>query len=59
PGRTESSASLRYTPQHGAWTALARVNNIENRIRPINIDSFGMITPSDPRTAELRVDVRF
>lgn len=59
PGRTESGASLRYTPQHGAWSALARVNNIENRIRPINIDSFGMITPSDPRTVDLRVDYRF
>lgn len=59
PARTESGASLRYTVASGAWSILARVNNIENKVRPISIDSFGMTVPSDPRTVDLRVDYRY
>ena len=59
PSYTESDATLRYRPQRGAWTVTARVKNIENKVHPINIDSFGMLTPSDPRTVDLRLDYRF
>jgi len=59
PARTESGASLRYTTASGAWSLLARVSNIENQVRPIAIDSFGMTVPSDPRIFDLRVDYRY
>jgi iron complex outermembrane receptor protein len=54
-----SDATLRYRPQRGAWTVTARVKNLENKVHPITIDSFGMLTPSDPRTVDLRLDYRF
>jgi iron complex outermembrane receptor protein len=38
---------------------LARVRNIEDKVRPSIIDSFGMTTPTAPRTADLRLDLRF
>ncbi|WP_229205114.1 TonB-dependent receptor [Duganella sp. Leaf61] len=59
PARTETGASLRYTVAGGAWSVLARVKNLENKVRPISIDSFGMAVPSDPRTVDLRVDYRY
>ncbi|MET0322127.1 MAG: TonB-dependent receptor [Duganella sp.] len=59
PARTETGATLRYTAAGGAWTVLARVANIENQVRPISIDSFGMTVPSDPRTFDVRVDYRY
>jgi len=59
PARIESGATLRYTTASGAWSVLARANNLENRIRPISIDSFGMTVPSDPRTFDVRVDYRY
>ncbi|MRW89677.1 TonB-dependent receptor [Duganella sp. FT80W] len=59
PAYTESDASLHYRPRHGQWSVLARVKNIENKVRPIAIDSFGMTVPSDPRTVDLRLDYRF
>ena len=59
PSRTNSDASLSYRPGHGAWTVQARVKNIEDKVQPINIDSFGMVVPSAPRTMDLRFDYRF
>lgn len=59
PSRTTSDASVSYRPGHGAWTLQARVKNIENKVQPINIDSFGMVVPSAPRTMDLRFDYRF
>lgn len=59
PARTESGATLRYSTTGGAWSVQARVKNIENKVRPIAIDSFGMTVPSDPRTVDLRVDYRY
>lgn len=41
------------------WSLLARVRNLENSVRPSLIDSFGMATPTAPRTADLRLDWRF
>jgi iron complex outermembrane receptor protein len=59
PTHTSTDATLRYGPDGGAWSLLARVRNLENSVRPTIIDSFGMTTPSAPRTADLRLDVRF
>ena len=56
PSRTESDAVLRYRPSRAAWTLSARVKNIENKVRPVSIDSFGMLVPSDPRTVDMRLD---
>ena len=51
--------NLRYQPDGAAWSLLARVRNLENSVRPTIIDSFGMTTPSAPRTADLRLDLTF
>jgi iron complex outermembrane receptor protein len=59
PAYTESDATLHYRPHHARWSVLARVNNIDNKVRPIAIDSFGMTVPSDPRTVDVRLDYRF
>lgn len=59
PAHTTTDATLRYAPPGGAWSLLARVRNLENAVRPSLIDSFGMATPTAPRTADLRLDLRF
>jgi iron complex outermembrane receptor protein len=59
PAYTESDATLHYHPAGASWSVVARVKNIENKVRPIAIDSFGMTVPSDPRTVDVRVDYRF
>ncbi|WP_313172147.1 TonB-dependent receptor, partial [Massilia oculi] len=59
PAHTTTDATLRYQPASGNWSILGRVRNLENSVRPLIIDSFGMTTPSAPRTADLRLDVRF
>lgn len=59
PAYTESEATLHYRPAGAQWSVLARVKNIENKVRPIAIDSFGMAVPSDPRTLDVRLDYHF
>jgi iron complex outermembrane receptor protein len=59
PAHTTTDAALRYQPAAGNWSLLARVRNLENAVRPSLIDSFGMATPTAPRTADLRLDLRF
>ncbi len=59
PHYTSTDATLRYQPDGATWSLLARVRNIEDKVRPSIIDSFGMTTPTAPRTADLRLDVRF
>jgi len=59
PHHTTTDATLRWQPLGAAWSLLARVRNLENSVRPSIIDSFGMTTPTMPRTADLRLDVRF
>ncbi|MES2126178.1 MAG: TonB-dependent receptor [Pseudomonadota bacterium] len=59
PARTVSDATLSYQPARARWNVLARVKNIENKVQPLTIDSFGMVVPSDPRTVDLRLDYRF
>ncbi|WP_312518931.1 TonB-dependent receptor domain-containing protein [Massilia sp.] len=59
PHYTSTDATLRYQPDGASWSLLARVRNIEDKVRPSIIDSFGMTTPTAPRTADLRLDVRF
>ncbi|TFW19362.1 TonB-dependent receptor [Duganella callida] len=58
PAYTESDATLGYRPAGANWTLSARVRNIEDQVRPISIDSFGMAVPGDPRTFSLRLDYR-
>ncbi len=59
PDHATTDASLRYQPAGANWSVLGRVRNLENSVRPTIIDSFGMTTPSAPRTADVRLDVRF
>jgi iron complex outermembrane receptor protein len=56
PSRTESDVSLRYRANGAPWSVQARVMNLENKVAPIAIDSFGMVVPSDPRTWHVRFD---
>ena len=59
PGRSESDLTLGYAPQGGPWSVLLRVRNVEDRVAPVNIDSFGMTVPSEPRALAVRMDYRF
>ncbi|SFD71318.1 TonB-dependent receptor [Massilia yuzhufengensis] len=59
PSHTSTDATLGWQPQAARWSLLARVRNIEGKVRPAIIDSFGMTTPTAPRTADLRLDLRF
>ncbi len=59
PSHTSTDLRLGWQPHGAPWSVLARVRNLENEVRPIAIDSFGMTTPSEPRTVDLRVDYRF
>jgi iron complex outermembrane receptor protein len=35
------------------------VRNLENEVRPMTISSSGLAVPTEPRTADVRVDYRF
>jgi iron complex outermembrane receptor protein len=59
PARTESDASLSYQPAAARWSVQVRVKNLENKVQPITVNSFGMSVPSDPRTVAARLDYRF
>ncbi|MFC5476999.1 TonB-dependent receptor [Massilia suwonensis] len=59
PSRTQTDLSLGYQPAQSPWSVLLRVKNLENKVEPVNIDSFGMTVPSAPRAVALRVDYRF
>jgi iron complex outermembrane receptor protein len=59
PGHTESDLRLAWEPLGAPWTVQARVRNLENVVRPTTVNSFGMALPSEPRTADLRIDYRF
>jgi iron complex outermembrane receptor protein len=59
PSYTSTDATLSWQPDGARWSVLARVRNIEDKVRPSIIDSFGMTTPTAPRTADLRLDLRF
>ena len=59
PARTASDATVRYQPGGAPWSVQAQVKNLENKVQPITIDSFGMVVPSDPRTVAVRFDYRF
>ncbi|WP_342116833.1 TonB-dependent receptor [Pseudoduganella sp. OTU4001] len=59
PARTTSDFTLAYRPDGAHWSLMARVKNLENKVQPITIDSFGMSVPSEPRTFDIRLDYRF
>jgi iron complex outermembrane receptor protein len=58
-GHTCTDLSLRWQPAGAPWNVLLRVHNLEDAVRPIAIDSFGMLVPSDPRTVSARLAYRF
>jgi iron complex outermembrane receptor protein len=58
-GHTTTDLALRWQPRRQPWNVALRVNNLENRVRPIAIDSFGMVVPSDPRTVSGRLAYLF
>jgi iron complex outermembrane receptor protein len=58
-GHTSTDLSLQWHAARAPWQVLVRVNNLENAVRPIAIDSFGMVVPSDPRTVSARLAYRF
>ncbi|WUR11387.1 TonB-dependent receptor [[Empedobacter] haloabium] len=59
PSYTTSDAHVRYQRDGAPWSVLARVRNIENKVRPLTVDSFGMSVPSEPRVFEVRGEYRF
>jgi iron complex outermembrane receptor protein len=59
PSRTSTDASLAWQPHGARWSLLLRARNLENKVQPVAIDSFGMTVPSSPRTVDLRLDLRF
>ena len=58
-GHASTDLSLRWQPARAPWHVQLRASNLENRVRPIAIDSFGMVVPSDPRTVSARLAVQF
>jgi len=58
-GHTTTDVSLRWQPRHAPWHVQVRVNNLENAVRPLAIDSFGMVVPSDPRKVSARLAYQF
>jgi len=59
PGHTESDLRLGWEPLGARWTLQARVRNLENKVWPLSIGSTGLTVPTDPRTADVRLDYRF
>lgn len=59
PSRTQSDLNFAYLPGQSNWSAHAYVRNLEDKVRPITIDSFRMVVPSDPRTYGARLEYRF
>lgn len=59
PVRTSSDFTLAYRPDGASWSVMARARNLENKVQPITIDSFGMSVPSEPRTVDVRFDYHF
>jgi iron complex outermembrane receptor protein len=59
PARTASDLTLAYRPDGASWSLSARVKNLENKVQPVTIDSFGMAVPGDPRTFDIRFDYHF
>jgi iron complex outermembrane receptor protein len=59
PARTSSDLTLAYRPDGASWSLMAHVKNLENKVQPVTIDSFGMAAPSEPRTFDIRFDYHF
>ncbi|WP_036168205.1 TonB-dependent receptor [Massilia sp. 9096] len=59
PGHSASDLRLAWEPAGTRWGVQARVRNLENEVRPLTIGGTGLTVPSDPRTADVRLDYRF
>jgi iron complex outermembrane receptor protein len=58
-GHATTDLALRWQAHGAPWHVQLRASNLENRVRPLAIDSFGMVVPSDPRTVSARLAYRF
>jgi iron complex outermembrane receptor protein len=59
PARTQSDLNFAWLPDGASWSVHAHVKNLEDKVSPIAIDSFGMTVPSAPRTWGARLEYRF
>ncbi|UUZ50860.1 TonB-dependent receptor [Massilia sp. B-10] len=59
PSRTTSDLTFDYSRTGADWSVHAWVRNLEDKVRPISIDSFGMVVPSAPRTWGARLEYAF
>ena len=59
PSRTQTELHLAYLPAQSRWSAHAWLRNLENKVRPVTVDRFRMVVPSEPRTFGARVEYRF
>jgi iron complex outermembrane receptor protein len=59
PGHTDTDLRLAWEPAGARWTVQARIRNLENEVHPLTIGGSGLTVPSDPRTADVRIDYRF
>jgi iron complex outermembrane receptor protein len=59
PRRTETELSADYQPQGAPWSVRAHLRNLENKVAPVAIDSFGMVQPGEPRSFGVRLDLHF
>jgi iron complex outermembrane recepter protein len=59
PSRTQSDLHFSWLPDGADWSVHAHVNNLEDKVGPVSIDSFGMTVPSAPRTWGARIAYRF
>jgi iron complex outermembrane recepter protein len=59
PSRTTSDLTAAYTRSGADWSVHAWIKNLEDKVRPISIDSFGMVVPSAPRTWGARLEYAF
>jgi iron complex outermembrane receptor protein len=59
PGHTESDVHVGWAPDGAPWSVLARVRNVEDKVRPMTISAAGVAVPTEPRTADVRFDYRF
>jgi iron complex outermembrane receptor protein len=57
--QVQSDLTLGYLPLDARWSAHAYARNLEDRVRPVAIDSFRMAVPSAPRTYGARLEYRF
>jgi iron complex outermembrane recepter protein len=59
PAHSDTSVSITYNAPGNRWYLQAFGNNLEDTITVNGIDSFGSVTPGDPRTYGVRAGLKF